>query len=198
MGGSLKMLVFTFSFCLLMAAQPVNANKFDNEGNFCRIYIKTHELMVSSYQPETSGGEIFCSNLPAFSKSVIVFDLVNEQLRSTPLSIKIIELIDDQPAANSSQGNAVATSPLTLHHSGSVELVFTPEEGKKYTSLITIEENGKSESVSFPITVKKPEFTIAPSTLTATALSLMTLGVIFIFVRPLILKVLEKKDISSA
>ncbi|GEM_PF-3542704 len=196
MSNLLKTFILGFFVCLFLVP-PAYANQFDNEGNFCRIHIKNHELMISSYQPETSGGEIYCSNLPALSKSVIVFDLVNEKLRKTPLGIKLIALSGDQSQAEEYHGKMVATIPLGQHVSGSVQLTFTPEKSKQYAALITIHEGDQPESIAFPITVAKPQFAIAPSTLTATALSLMTLGVLFIFVRPLITKILNKRGGSQ-
>lgn len=189
--GKLSFLVFFMTF--LLEAQ-VHANKFDNEGNFCRIQINSHELMVSIYQPETSGGDVFCSNLPALSKSVVAFDLVNEKLRNTPLEIKLIELSGKPNQTAEHHGKTVAAIPLDRHTSGSVQFTFTPKKSERYTALITVHEEGNSEQIAFPITIAKTQFTIAPSTLTATALSLMTLGVIFIFVRPLITKALTKRS----
>lgn len=160
---------------------------FSNEGNFCRLHIESYELMVSSYQPKTSGYTPYCADLPKYSESVIVLDFVDPALRNKPIGAQIIKLSKEQPQNHEDHhdGKAVASLPFDQHQTGTMKLSFTPEKGQRYAALITaLNHEGIPETIDFPFTFEKPKTTLEPIELTAIAMSVLISGVIFLFFMP--------------
>jgi len=176
----LKVLIsFTF---LLNTLSPVSAHGggAGGEENNCWVYLKEYTLMVSAYQPSASTEETYCSTLPAFAESIIVFDIVDHPLRQIPLSVQISQRQNEQSINDKDEhhhiGKTVTAIPFTPQESGTMRLTFTPEEGSQYAAVLTaLDTEGYPQSVEFPLVFgESPKgFTLVEKTLIAFLISLV-------------------------
>ncbi|RLA18329.1 MAG: hypothetical protein DRQ61_01730 [Gammaproteobacteria bacterium] len=147
--------------------------------------------MVSSYQPEISKKTAYCADLPAYTESIIVLDFVTSALRKKALSVQIVEISGEQGQdhADEHHGRAIQALPFNTYKTGTVQLTFTPEKGKKYATLITIlDRHGEPEVIDFPFTFGKKEGGITPNNFATGAFFLLAFGIFLVFFRPLIFK----------
>ncbi len=185
---SLRYLVVVITINLITLPTVYAHGSAGNTGNFCRLYAQAGELMVSSYQPGISKKSAYCADLPAYSESVIVLDFVTPSLRKKALSMQIVEVSGSQAQdhADEHHGRTVQALPLETHKTGTLELSFTPEEGKKYATLITIlNKHGETEVIDFPFTFGKKEGVITPNNFATGAFLLLAFGIFLVFFRPL-------------
>jgi len=150
------------SFTLLSFSTAFQAHGGPSGGggqeNSCRVYIEEYGLMVSVYQPSVSEQDTYCSTLPAFAESIVVFDIIDRPLRQVPLSIQIAELPNEPDNVDKDEhqhiGKTITAVPFDLHKSGTMRLTFTPEEDLQYAAILTtLDKEGHSQSIDFPFIV---------------------------------------------
>lgn len=59
-------------------------------GDACIIEIGFYDASFTVYQPDTSGNEEFCEDLPAAGSSIFVMDYLHPSLREVPVDFRII------------------------------------------------------------------------------------------------------------
>lgn len=60
------------------------------KGDVCTIEVGFYEALFTAYQPQTSGNEEFCEDLPNTGESIFVLDYLHASLREVPVSFRII------------------------------------------------------------------------------------------------------------
>jgi len=60
------------------------------KGDVCTIEIGFYEAEFTAYQPQTSGNEEFCEDLPDTGESIFVLDYLHSSMREVPVSFRII------------------------------------------------------------------------------------------------------------
>jgi hypothetical protein len=60
------------------------------KGDVCSIEVGFYEARFTAYQPQTSGNEEFCEDLPDKGESIFVLDYLHASMREVPVSFRII------------------------------------------------------------------------------------------------------------
>ena len=60
------------------------------EGDVCIIRIDFYSAHFTAYQPDTSGNEQFCRDLPDTGETIFVLDYLHQSLKEVPVDFRII------------------------------------------------------------------------------------------------------------
>lgn len=133
-------------------------------GDACIIEIGFYDANFTAYQPDTSGNEEFCEDLPALGKTIFVLDYLHASLQEVPVDFRIIRDTtglgqfvqhEDILALDDIEAITVFYEPPAVKSGGSfrIEHVFT-EKGD-YVGIVTAghPSNNKLYNAVFPFTV---------------------------------------------
>lgn len=59
-------------------------------GDVCTIEVGFYEAEFTAYQPQSSGNEEFCEDLPDTGETIFVLDYLHSSMREVPVSLRII------------------------------------------------------------------------------------------------------------
>jgi len=113
------------------------------EKDICKIRMGSYLMHFAGYQPDVKGGEEFCGALPVVGESILVFDLVDRELRRVPIGLTLIE-----PSANPPV--TLASIAPTMFPAGTFKTVVEFQKPGNYVAVLTM---GEQEAARFPITV---------------------------------------------
>ena len=106
----------------------------------------------SAYQPQEYATEEFCRSVPQTGNAILVFDLVDPELRKKPASIRVIE------ASSSSEPRLLLNVPAKIYPNGVVNAEVIFDVPGQYTALMTVD--GIDGSAQFPIRVASLSYTM--------------------------------------
>ncbi len=149
-------------FGALLAALFANTAVYAHGGvsiefDTCVLQIGSYRMHLTGYQPETSGGEEFCEDIPATGNAIIVLDYVDDALRGMMTGVRVIEK-DSWTAAQSPSGDDQAKTildvPPKLYKAGSVKIERRFDKPGYFVGFLTAEKEGQEKLVSrFPFSV---------------------------------------------
>jgi hypothetical protein len=149
-------------FGALLAALFANTAVYAHGGvsiefDTCVLQIGSYRMHLTGYQPETSGGEEFCEDIPATGNAIIVLDYVDDPLRDMMTGVRVIEK-DSWTAAQSPSGDDQAKTildvPPKLYKAGSVKIERRFDKPGYFVGFLTAEKEGQEKLVSrFPFSV---------------------------------------------
>jgi hypothetical protein len=149
-------------FGALLAALFANTAVYAHGGvsiefDTCVLQIGSYRMHLTGYQPETSGGEEFCEDIPATGNAIIVLDYVDDPLRDMMTGVRVIEK-DSWTAAQSPSGDDQAKTildvPPKLYKTGSVKIERRFDKPGYFVGFLTAEKEGQEKLVSrFPFSV---------------------------------------------
>lgn len=133
------------------------------EDDLCVLRLGSYQMHFTGYQPEQSGAEEFCEDIPGTGTAVIVLDAIDDALRGIPLEVRILR--DDRNLGNDARveelGGAeaiaaatVAHLPAAVHATGSTTVQHRFETAGRFIGYIRAEPavGGPVETV-FPFAV---------------------------------------------
>lgn len=133
------------------------------EDDLCVLSLGSYRMHFTGYQPETSGAEEFCEDIPETGTAVIVLDAIDDALRSIPLEVRILR--DTRNLGNDAQveelGDAAAIEAATVarldaavHATGSSTLQHAFTEPGRFIGLVRAQPAVGGEVVAiFPFAV---------------------------------------------
>lgn len=99
----------------------------------------------SAYQPQEYATEEFCRSVPRTGNAILVFDLIDPELRKKPASLRIIE------ESSSARPRLLLAIPARVYPSGVMNAEVNFDTPGQYTALMTLD--GVDGPVRFPIQV---------------------------------------------
>lgn len=88
----------------------------------------------------------YCGAVPKTGKMAITFDLLNEEMRSLPITVQIVEAEEGQSKGHEeghgAHSHAVASLPATVYHDGSIRLAADIPTPGHYKAIMKFEEVG--------------------------------------------------------
>ena len=111
----------------------------------CVRRVGPYLIHFAVYQPQFNSAEEYCTNVPKAGNTILVFDLVDSELRSVPLTIQVVG------AVGTPQPNTVLYVPLQTYPTGVVNAEAQLDQPGKYTVIVTLE--GPSRPIEFPLRV---------------------------------------------
>ena len=102
-------------------------------------------IHFSAYQPQAYATEEFCRSVPRTGNALLVFDLIDPELRKKSAAVRIIEETD------AAEPRLLLDIPARIYPSGVVNAEVNFDTPGQYTALMTLD--GVDGSVRFPIRV---------------------------------------------
>ena len=133
------------------------------EDDLCVLSLGNYKMHFTGYQPEQSGAEEFCEDIPGVGTAVIVLDVIDDALRGIPLEVRILRderdlgndaKLEDLGGKEAIAAATVAHLPSAVHPTGSTTLKYRFEEPGRFIGYIRAEPTvgGPIEAV-FPFAV---------------------------------------------
>lgn len=99
----------------------------------------------SAYQPQEYATEEFCRSVPQIGNAILVFDLIDPELRKKSAAVRIVE------ETNAAEPRLLLDIPARVYSSGVVNAEVNFDTPGQYTALMTVD--GVDGAVRFPIRV---------------------------------------------
>lgn len=119
------------------------------EKDMCKLQLGKYSLHFTGYQPEATGSEEFCEDIPKTGSVVIALDAIDAELREMPIEVRIIQDAGEK-------GDVEAVTVLHLapqrYPTGSISIEHQFDQPGKFVGLVNAGENGEHVS-RFPFSV---------------------------------------------
>ena len=136
-------------FCLIvttLSISPVWAHGgIGIEKDPCVRRAGPYLIHFAVYQPQFYPAGEYCAAVPKAGNTILVFDLVDPELRSQPLTIQVVEAVSEP------EPKTVLYIPPKTYPTGVVSAEANLDLPGKYTAIVTLE--GQSNTIQFPIRV---------------------------------------------
>jgi hypothetical protein len=112
----------------------------------CIMTIGFYEAHFTAYQPQSSGDEEFCENLPATGDTVVVLDYLHRSMREVPVDFRIIRNLSgkgefarlaDVEALADIDAATVFYQPPKVQQNGTLLVEFRLAEAGEYIGIVT-------------------------------------------------------------
>ena len=144
-------------------------------GDVCTIEVGFYAATFTAYQPQTSGNEEFCEDLPDTGESIFVLDYLHASMREVPVSFRIIRDTtglgrfvqhDDILALEDIDALTISYQPPVVRPGASFRIEHEFAEKGEYIGIVTAGHPTTDAiySAVFPFTVgefKFPYWTLA-------------------------------------
>lgn len=134
------------------------------QNDVCIITIDFYTAHFTAYQPDTSGNEEFCKELPDIGETIFVLDYLHASLREVPVDFRIIRDVtglgqfvrwEDVQKIQDIERYSVFYRPPAVVADGSYRIQFEFLEKGDYVGIVTAghPSNGKTYTAVFPFSV---------------------------------------------
>ncbi|CAN5866422.1 hypothetical protein BH20PSE1_BH20PSE1_07510 [soil metagenome] len=103
----------------------------------CVVSLGKYTMHFTAYQQET-GGEEHCWDLPSPGKTILVFDLVETEMRSKPAELRIVEM--GESGGIGGVVKTVAHVPTKVFPQGTIDVEASFEAEKKYIAVLVMSD----------------------------------------------------------
>ena len=130
----------------------------------CIITIDFYEAHFTAYQPDTSGNEEFCRDLPNTGETIFVLDYLHKSLKEVPVDFRIIRDVtglgqfarwEDVQQIENIEKHTVFYRPPVVEAGGSYRVQYNFLEKGDYIGIVTAGHptNDKLYNAVFPFSV---------------------------------------------
>jgi hypothetical protein len=119
------------------------------EKDFCKLRLGPYGMHFTGYQPEVTGANEFCEDIPRVGHTVVALDALDEPLRDVPIEVRIIRDTGDE---SNLEAITVFHLPPKRYPSGTVSFDHRFEQAGKFVGLVIAGERGEHQS-RFPFSV---------------------------------------------
>jgi hypothetical protein len=109
------------------------------EFDTCVVQLGKYTMHFTAYQQATGGTE-HCWDLPGPGKTILVFDLVEPEMRSKPVELRVVETGDGGEITPGVPVRTIAALPVKVYPQGTVNLESEFELGKRYMAILTMSD----------------------------------------------------------
>jgi hypothetical protein len=138
--GLFCLLVTTFSLSPVWAHGGVGIEK-----DPCVRRAGPYLIHFAVYQPQLHPAEEYCAAVPNAGNTILVFDLVDPELRSRPLTIQVVEAVSEP------EPKTVLYIPPQTYPTGVVNAEANLDLPGQYAAIVTLE--GPAHTIQFPLRV---------------------------------------------
>jgi hypothetical protein len=129
------------------SAQAQHFHELDK--NFCILKVGPYGMHLTGYQPDITGKQELCGDVPGTGRTVLVLDYIEGELRSLPVEIRVIK---DTGSEQDLQAITVLHLPPKVYPGGFINFEYSFDQPGKFIGLVTV--GGKQEHVArFPISI---------------------------------------------
>jgi hypothetical protein len=124
--------------------------------DMCKLQLGKYMMHFTGYQPEATGSEEFCEDIPKTGSVVMALDAIDAELREMPIEVRIIRDAGEK-------GDAEAVTVLHLapqrYPTGSISIAHQFDQPGKFVGLVTAGEKGEHVSrFPFSVAVSRPAY----------------------------------------
>src|SRR5581483_3988435 len=151
------------------------AHRFGGPNDPCERRIGTSLIHITLYQPQFDPDAEYCESVPRAGNTVLIVDMLGDQLRKMPMGVEVLAVGPSQPA------RTILSMPPQVYRRGVADAQITLTGDSPYLVRIHLAGAGevKSQVLSFPIRVGSwYRAFIAPSLIVLGVLALMAISVI--------------------
>jgi hypothetical protein len=131
---------------ILLLNLPLNAlaqHGHELAADTCVLHLGPYKLYFNSYQPDIYYDKQFCQEIPGTGNTVLVFDFVEQELRSLPVEVRIIR---DTGSDQNIEAATVVHLPPKIYPTGSIDVKYNFDTPGKFIGMVSIGE--KQEHLS--------------------------------------------------
>jgi hypothetical protein len=144
----------------------------------CVVQLGKYTMHFTAYQQAT-GGKENCWDLPGPGRTILVFDLVEPEMRNKPVELRVVELPESGELSGGAPLRTLGSLPVKVYPQGTLNLESDFELGKRYMAVLTMSD-------ARPLVLKAP-IQVVPNSGTSPyliGLGVVVLGVgAFLFMR---------------
>lgn len=149
------------------------AHRFGGPNDPCERKLGTSLIHITLYQPQFDPDAEYCDQVPRAGNTVLVVDVLGEDLRRQPLGVQILATQGSEP-----HGTVLSISPK-IYRRGVADAQVMLDGGDTYVTHISLGEGATQQILSFPIRVAawyRP--LIMPTLMVIAVLALITISMI--------------------
>jgi len=149
------------------------AHKFGGPNDPCERKIGKSLIHITLYQPEFNPDAEYCDQIPRAGNTVLVVDVLGNDLRKLPLGVQILAVSDSAP------NKAVLALPPTIYRRGVADAQVVLDDNSSYLTQISLGEGAEQQLLSFPVRVSawyRPF--IMPALIVLAVFALMTISIL--------------------
>lgn len=149
------------------------AHKFGGPNDPCERKIGKSLIHITLYQPEFNPDAEYCDQIPRAGNTVLVVDVLGDDLRKLPLGVQILAVSDSAP------NKAVLALPPTIYRRGVADAQVVLDDNSSYLTQISLGEGAEQQLLSFPVRVSawyRPF--IMPALIVLAVFALMTISIL--------------------
>ena len=124
------------------------------EDDLCKLRLGRYFIHFAGYQPldkrDPSRFTEFCEDIPEIGATYVVLDLVDQELRSMPIAVQVLE---DRGIHNDQNSPVVFEMPGKSHPSGTFSYEYTFDKPGRFIGLITVGSGEQQMMARFPFSV---------------------------------------------
>ena len=144
---ALGALLLTLALC---HSAPVAAHGgLSMDKDMCKLTLGPYTMHFTGYQPEVTGANEFCEDIPRTGHTVIALDALDEALRDVPIEVRIVRDTGDE--SNLEAITVMHVAPK-VYPSGTVTFDHRFEAAGKFIGLVSAGPAGQHVS-RFPFSV---------------------------------------------
>src|SRR5260370_34508492 len=159
----------------LVAPAIARAHRFGGPNDPCERKIGSSLIHITLYQPQFDPDAEYCDEVPREGDTVLVVDVLGEELRKVPMGLEVIATGDSQAP------RTILSVPPKLYRRGVADAQMLLTADSPYLARVTLAGNGvaNSQVLSFPIRVRSwYRALIMPSLLVLAVIALTVISVI--------------------
>jgi len=149
---------------LLLPSLAIAGGGVALQDDVCIIKIDFYSAHFTAYQPDTSGNEQFCEDLPDTGATIFVLDYLHDSLKEVPVDFRIIKdatemgqfvRLDHIEALEDIEQHTVFYRPPSVEIDGSYQVEYAFVEAGDYVGIVSAGHptNDKTYYAVFPFTV---------------------------------------------
>jgi len=123
------------------------AHRFGGPNDPCERKLGTSLIHITLYQPQFDPDAEYCDKVPRAGNTVLVVDVLGDDLRRMPLGVQIFTNRGSEPR------RAVLSIPPKIYHRGVADAQVMLDGGNAYVTRISLGEGTAQQVLLFPIRV---------------------------------------------
>ena len=124
------------------------------EDDLCKLRLGRYFIHFAGYQPrgkrDPSRFTEFCEDIPEVGETYVVLDLIDQELRSMPIAVRVLE---DRGMNNDEMSQVLFEMPGEPHPSGTFSYEYNFDKPGRFIGLITAGTGDEQMTARFPFSV---------------------------------------------
>lgn len=139
------------------------------EADTCRIFVGSHLVHFTAYQPQLAGTTEYCDSIPELGQSTLVFDYEGKALRNMSVEFEVTK----EP-----EGTRIYYQQPGTHSTGTFNTNINFTVPGNYLAHVTLINEGQKVDAHVPFAVGSSQFGLSTTTYIVIGVMLIAIGYI--------------------